>query len=170
MYGDYYNRQALHRGGGLVDIPYFAGARYQRGHGIGSIFSSIFRGLRSIFPGVLKTVGKHALKTGVNIAGDVLEGRRFQDSIKDHGVQGLKAAAGDVVPQVMETIKQSVKDGQAQSGSGRRKRKHRFSSDFTHSSSKRSRCSNFKSKRSNKKKTNKRKKRSQKGKGFDIFD
>ena len=165
MYHDYYRRQALHRGGGL-DIPYFAGARYQRGHGIGSIFKSIFSGLKSIFPRVLRTVGKHALKTGANIATDMIEFRRFQDAAKEHGMQGLKAAAGDVVPQVVETIKQSVNEGNDQSGSGSRKRKRRRL--FKAQTSKRARCS-VKKRKGKKKKVVKRK-RTQSGKGFDIFN
>ena len=36
-YNDYYARQA---GGAL---PYFAGAQYQRGHGLGSLFGSLLR-------------------------------------------------------------------------------------------------------------------------------
>jgi hypothetical protein len=121
MYHDYYRNQALQRGG--FAMPYFAGARYQRGHGLGSIFGSIFRGLKSIFPSVMKTVGRHALTTGVNIANDVLEGKNIKEAAKTHGLRGLKSAAGEVVPEIVETIKQSARSGADQSGSGSRKRK-----------------------------------------------
>jgi hypothetical protein len=121
MYNDYYRTQVLQRGG--FDMPHFAGARYQRGHGLGSIFGSIFRGLKSIFPGVLKKVGRHALTTGVNIANDLLEGKNIKEAAKTHGLRGLKSAAGDVVPEIVETIKQSARSGMDQSGSGSRKRK-----------------------------------------------
>lgn len=127
MYHDYYENQALQRGG--FDMPYFAGVRYQRGHGLGSIFGNIFRGLRSIFPSVLKTVGRHALSTGVNIANDVLEGKKLKDAAVSHGLHGLKAAAGEVVPEIVETIKQSARSDVDQSGSGSRKRKRSDSSN-----------------------------------------
>ena len=121
MYHDYYRNQALQRGG--FDMPYFAGTRYQRGHGLGSIFGNIFRGLKSIFPSVLRKVGRHALSTGVNIANDVLEGKKFKDAAMSHGLRGLKTAAGEVVPEIVETIKQSARSDVEQSGSGSRKRK-----------------------------------------------
>ena len=107
MYHDYYRNQALQRGG--FDMPYFAGTRYQRGHGLGSIFGNIFRGLKSIFPSVLRKVGRHALATGVNIANDVLEGKKLKEAAMSHGLRSLKTEAGKVVPEIVETIKQSAR-------------------------------------------------------------
>ena len=56
-YNDYYTRQA---GGAL---PYFAGAQYQRGHGLGSLFGGL---LRSAMPLIKR--GEVALKIGVRKA------------------------------------------------------------------------------------------------------
>ena len=102
VYCDYYRNQALQRGGGM---PYFAGARYQRGHGLGNVFRGIFSGLRSIFPSLLKTAGRHALTTGVNIASDMLDGKKFKDVAGTHAMHGLKSAARDVAPDVVKAIK-----------------------------------------------------------------
>ena len=75
-YNDYYARQA---GGAL---PYFAGAQYQRSHGLGSLFGGL---LRSVMPLVKRgalALGKGALKTGVRIAGDVLSGQNIKTAAK----------------------------------------------------------------------------------------
>lgn len=74
-------------------------------------------------PKIFKTVGKHALSTGVNIANDMLEGKRLKEVAGQHAMEGLKSAAKEVAPVVVETIKQSAHDNVDQSGSGRRKRK-----------------------------------------------
>ena len=125
MYHDYYRDQALgvHQHGSEYDMPYFSGAKYQRGYGLANIFGNIFRGLRSISPNVFKTVGRHALTTGVNIANDMLEGEKVRDVAGQHALQGLKSAASEVAPVVVKTIKQSAHDNVDPSGSGVRKRK-----------------------------------------------
>ena len=62
-YDSYYLQQARQHGG---NMPYFAGAPYQRGHGLGNIFSA----LRSVLPGVAKSLGRYAVRTGVEVAKD----------------------------------------------------------------------------------------------------
>lgn len=74
---DYYLRQA---GSGL---PAFVGSPvYQRGHGLGNIFS----GLAKMIVPVLKTAGKKVLRqglqSGTEVLGDVLEGRNFKKAVK----------------------------------------------------------------------------------------
>lgn len=73
-YERYYAQQA---GGGL---PYFAGARYQTGSGLGSVLASIGRTLLPLVKSGAKTLGKHALKSGVTLAGDVIQGKNFKKS------------------------------------------------------------------------------------------
>jgi hypothetical protein len=90
MYEDYYSRQ---NGG---EMPVFTGARTQRGHGLGNILSGLFR---KIFPFIkqnAKMVGTRALKTGMEIADDVLEGRSFKDSLTTRVPRGIKRMASDV--------------------------------------------------------------------------
>ena len=71
-YNDYYARQA---GGAL---PYFAGAQYQRGHGLGSLFGGLLRSAMPLIKRGALALGKGALKTGVRIAGDVLSATRHR--------------------------------------------------------------------------------------------
>ena len=68
-YDDYYTRQV---GGAL---PYFTGARVQRGHGFGSLFSGL---LQSVAP----LIKRGALTTGAWIAGDVVAGQNIKKATK----------------------------------------------------------------------------------------
>ena len=77
MYEDYYMLQS---GSGL---PVFQGSRGQRGHGLGSMLSGLFRSAVPMLKRGLATFGKHALKTGLEIAGDVVEGKSFKDSARE---------------------------------------------------------------------------------------
>ena len=65
-YNEYYLRQA---GGAL---PYFAGAQYQRGHGLGSLFGGLLRCAMPLIKRGAAALGRGTLKTGVRIADDVL--------------------------------------------------------------------------------------------------
>ena len=95
MYEDYYSRQA---GGGM---PVFVGSRYQRGHGLGSVLSGLFR--RFIVP-LFKTHGKtlalDALRTGMDVADDVLgSGCGFKESVKKRVPEGIKRTAESLIRQ-----------------------------------------------------------------------
>jgi hypothetical protein len=84
-YERYYSKQA---GGDIV--PY-VGRRRQRGHGLGSIVSGLFR--RFVVPFVranVKTVGSNLLHTGTNIARDVFAGRKLTEAAKEHVPSGIK--------------------------------------------------------------------------------
>lgn len=103
LYEEYYSQQ---NGG---EIPVFAGSRFQRGHGLGSILGGFFR--RLVLP-FFKNNGKqmltNAVKTGLEVADDVLEG------------QSLKASAKKRVP---AGIKRTVQNLNWQSGSGAKRRR-----------------------------------------------
>jgi len=103
MCEDYYSRQV----GG--EIPVFVGSRHQRGHGIGSVLGGLFR--RFIIPLFTthgRTLALDALRTGMNVAEDVLGGGG-----------GLKESVNKRVP---EGIKRTAQNLISQSGSGNRRR------------------------------------------------
>ena len=75
-YNDYYARQA---GGAL---PYFAGAQYQRGHGLGCLFGDLLRSAMPLIKRGAVPLGKGALKTGIRIADDVLSGQNIKTAAK----------------------------------------------------------------------------------------
>ena len=75
-YDDYYTRQV----GGV--LPYFTGARVQRGHGFGSLFSGLLRSVAPLIKRGVLALGKRALTTGVQIAGDVVVGQHIKKATK----------------------------------------------------------------------------------------
>jgi hypothetical protein len=102
MYEDYYLKQS---GSGL---PVFQGSRGQRGHGIGSILSGLFRTAMPILKRGLTFFGKEALRTGANIANDVADGQTLGNSAKRR---------------IWERINTYVPGLVAQSGSGKHRRR-----------------------------------------------
>ena len=68
----------------------FRGPAYQKGHGLGGLFSSLFRSAIPVFRNTVapvlkkgaKALAKEALNVGVGVGGDLLSGEAFQDSVK----------------------------------------------------------------------------------------
>ncbi len=102
-YEQYYARQV---GSGL---PFYAGAQMQRGHGLGQLFGGLMRMAiplvkRTALPAIkavarrgVRTLKKQALQTGVRLAGDVAQGRKLDQAVK----QRLKQAGAEVVTTVV---------------------------------------------------------------------
>jgi hypothetical protein len=103
-YEDYYVQQS---GNGM---PVFQGARMQRGHGVGSFLSGLFRSAWPLIQTGAKAIGKQVLRTGLQIANDVADGGQLIDSAKRRVPEGIKAFT-------------SSKDDNVQSGGGRKRRK-----------------------------------------------
>jgi len=72
LYEKYYSHQ------NVGEIPVFAGKRFQRGHGLGSILGGFIRRLvLPFFKTDAKSMLKNAAKTGVEVASDVIDGHSF---------------------------------------------------------------------------------------------
>ena len=104
LYERYYIDQS---GNGM---PIFVGTRGQRGHGLGSLLGGFFRSALPMLKRGLATFGKHALKTGLEIANDVVEGESIKEAAKRRVPERIKRFA---------TSENFI----SQSGSGRRRRK-----------------------------------------------
>ena len=63
-------------------LPYFAGAQYQRGHGLGSLFGGLLRSAMPLIKRGAVALGKGVLKTGVRVADDVMSGQSIKKAIK----------------------------------------------------------------------------------------
>lgn len=92
-------------------LPHFAGPSIQRGHGLGGIFSSLFRAIVPLFSkaapvlkSAAKTAAKEAVRTGVNVVDDVLDGRNLQDAVANRS----KEAATRVVRRGAARLKRLV--------------------------------------------------------------
>ena len=81
---NYYEQYYADQCGNGMNV--FQGARGQRGHGLGSVLSGLFR---SALP-MIKNFGKQALQTGLNVATDVVQGNSFKDSLRKHVPDGIR--------------------------------------------------------------------------------
>lgn len=104
-YHDYYLKQA---GRGF---PVYAGRPYQRGHGLGSIIGSLFKSAVPMLKRGAKALGKEALKTGLGIASDALEGQNVkqaaQTRAKRAGRNLLQQSVQQLSPPGERTIKRA---------------------------------------------------------------
>ena len=89
MYETYYADQSGGNG-----MPYFAGSRGQRGHGLGSLLGGLFRSAMPMIKRGLAAFGKHALRTGLTIANDVAEGESVKASARRRIPESIKRMAG----------------------------------------------------------------------------
>ena len=92
-YDDYYAQQV---GGAL---PYFAGARVQRGHGFGSLLGGLLRTVAPLIKRGALALGNRALKTGAQIAGDILSGENIRTAAK----RRTKTAGRDLLQSLLAT-------------------------------------------------------------------
>lgn len=81
-YENYYMSQVGH------GMPYFSGAQYQKGYGLGNIFSSIAKSFLPLVKSGARAIGKQVLRSGVGLASDVLQGK----NIKQAAVERAKVA------------------------------------------------------------------------------
>lgn len=84
LYEEYYLKQTGH------GMPAFTGARYQRGHGLGNILRSLTKLAVPFLKKGASRVGKQALKTGMDIAQDAMQGHNIKAAAKKRVSQGLK--------------------------------------------------------------------------------
>ena len=113
----FFNTQVAQSGHG-----FFRGRLYQRGYGLGNIFRGLFKILSPVVKKVGKSVGKQALHTGAQIAGDWAEGKDIKASTKRRAKEGFSHLAKKVAKQTgTGTRKRLVKGPQKGKGLGRRK-------------------------------------------------
>ena len=87
LYEKYYTNQA---GGTLAT---FHGTRIQRGYGLGGILRGMFNWLLPHAKTAAKTIGNEALRTGVGVTQDVMQGQDFQSSIKSRAANSVRGLA-----------------------------------------------------------------------------
>jgi len=117
LYEDYYTNQS---GRGM---PIFVGARYQRGHGLGSILGGLFRRVTFLFFRAHgKAIASKAIKTGLQVADDVVQGKSFKESAKRRIPKGIKDVA--------EGIDWQIDSGTSKSERLGRRRKPRYTDNF----------------------------------------
>ena len=71
-------------------FPVFRGSRMQRGYGIGSVLSGLFRAAVPFLRKGAKSLGKEALRTGINVGQDVLNGQNLKKAVRSRAGQSVK--------------------------------------------------------------------------------
>ena len=90
----------------------FHGSRVQRGYGLGNILGGLFRrALPFLWQGA-KYAGKAALKTGIDVANDVMDGHDMKASIKTRTKSLGKELGGNVVAGVTRRMNAQTGRGQ----------------------------------------------------------
>ena len=126
-YEDYYVGQ-VGRG-----HPVFTGPRYQKGYGLGGILGGLFRSAMPLIKQGAKTLGREALRTGVGIAQDALEGKSIKSSAKTR----LRHAGRNLASTALSSVNARLSRGQRRGI--KRKAKDRRSTSSVSRTAKRSR-------------------------------
>ena len=91
----------------------YVGTRFQRGHGLGSIFGGLFKAAVPLLKKGAKTLGREALKTGLNIAEDMVAGKNLKQAaksrLKSTGQNLLQKAIIGVGPPGERSVKRAAK-------------------------------------------------------------
>lgn len=124
-YVDHYTRQ-VGRG-----YPVFRGAPTQKGFGLGNILGGLFRTAMPLLKQGAKTLGRQALRTGLGIAQDALEGKNIksaaQSRLKQTGRHMARRAIQNIdsrlTPKARRGIKRKRNQKRATSTSRKRPRR-----------------------------------------------
>jgi len=75
----------------------FVGRRFQRKHGLGCILGGFVRQLvLPFFKSKAKSMLGNVARTGIEVADDVIHGRKFTDSVKNRIPVGMKRGIDDI--------------------------------------------------------------------------
>ena len=86
LYDNYYSGQV---GSGSAA---FAGARCQRGHGLGGMFRGLFRAATQLLKRGAMALGKQIISSGGEVAKDVAAGKKFKQALR-HRLNPLELRA-----------------------------------------------------------------------------
>ena len=95
----------LYKQSGNGMVPIFSGEKYQTGYGLGSIFGSILKAALPVVKQGAKSLGRTAIKTGLNIAKDALAGKQLKDSFSHNLNQAKREVLANSVKYVTNRSK-----------------------------------------------------------------
>ena len=99
--------------------PVFTGARTQRGCGLGGILGGLFRSAMSLIKQGAKTLGREALRTGVGIAQDAMEGKDIKKAAKSRLLLAGRNLTNKAVRSVRARTSQGSRRGIKRKATGR---------------------------------------------------
>lgn len=125
-------------------MPIFRGEQTQRGYGLGSVLTGLFKSATPLLKKGAASLGRTLLKTGVNVAKDALQGKNVKDSVVQHSkdvgkglvrklVDETSSIAGPKVKRARKRVKKKAARGSSSSRSkksGKRRRNQRPAKDI----------------------------------------
>ena len=84
---------------------FFSGPRFQKGYGLGNVFSSIGKNFMPLIKTGAKAIGKQFLKSGVGFVSDVLAGK----NAKQAAIDQAKKAGTNLLQKVTRKRKRPMK-------------------------------------------------------------
>ena len=93
-----YHDYNLHQAG--RGYPVYDRTRYQRGHGLGSIFENLFKSAVPLLKRGAKPLDREALKTGLNLPPDVMEEQNVTQAAKSR----LKSTGQNLLQKAIDTV------------------------------------------------------------------
>lgn len=114
----YWEDILISQAGGSMD--HFMGNEYQRGGGFGSILKNIIKVIAPVAKKSIKALGKQAVRTGVSVARDALEG---EDPLKSLEMHSRRNASHMLDKMMTKRPKKNNKRKKKMKGGGRKKGK-----------------------------------------------
>jgi hypothetical protein len=93
----YYLKQGGRGGGGDIGPIYHITPFVQRGHGIGSFLSGVWRSIRPLLWSSAKSIGKETLRTGGKILTDIVENQSPDVSTHDIITKNLSESTQNLI-------------------------------------------------------------------------
>ena len=69
---------------------FYSGVKYQQGYGLGGLFSKLGRFVIPLLKPVAKSIGKQVVRSGTQLADDILNGQNPKQAFKKNLKQGAK--------------------------------------------------------------------------------
>ena len=88
---------------------FYSGVKRQQGYGLGGLLAKLGRFVLPILKPVAKSIGKQAIQSGVQMAGDILDGQNPKQAFKQNLKQGTKQLFRKVVKRKSKPVKRKSK-------------------------------------------------------------
>ena len=92
----------VQKGGGSSHFPIYSGAGVQKGYGIGGLFSGLAKMAIPMLKTAAKSAGRTLLKSGVQFAGDLAQGKNFKQAAKQRALEAGKSIGSNVLANVRQ--------------------------------------------------------------------
>ena len=100
---------------------FYAGVKRQHGYGLGGLFAKLGRFVIPLLKPAAKSIGRQVVRSGTQLAGDILNGADPKQAFK----QNLKRGAKELFQKATKNSKAHKRKGSAKRGPSSKKRRSR---------------------------------------------